>query len=94
MCIDEEILEKVQDLLTKLEAADFADEDGELYDPGECEDTYEELSSKEQKKVEKVIRQGVAAIKKAAEKVLEEIKTIDDRVLDDEDGEDEDPDDD
>ena len=83
LAVDDEILEAIQGLADKLEEFNFVT-DGEFEDQVEVEEIYEDLSSTEQKKVEKIIRKGVAGIKKAAEKVLAEIKEIDDAVLEDE----------
>lgn len=78
--LDEKVLDTIDDLMTVLEDHKLAD-DGELEEGSDLEDAFEDLDSKDQKKVEKAIRKALKDLAGGVGEVEEEITGIDDEVL-------------
>lgn len=88
--LDEKVMGVYDELLEVFEEFDLADEDGELADGRDAAETFEELPTRDQNKLEKALRKFVRDGQKAFTELAEELERIDQALLeDDDDGEDE-----
>jgi hypothetical protein len=88
---NEKVLAPVDDYVDEMVKVHLADEeDGLEEDETVIEETFEELSSSEQKATEKQFRKLLATMEAGLEEVKEELKGIDEEMLGDDDEDDED----
>ena len=88
---EEKVGDPMDDLIEALEEHHLADE-GEIEDGKNLEEGFEDLSSADQKDVEKALRTAVIKISKGIKEVAAELKAIDNEILGEEEEEDEDED--